>query len=128
MHFKSKAARREARYPLNPLFFYFFTLSKSLLSSALIRPAFVADTLRHTVLEVTVAQPLPHRVARLVPSDPRNLFPESLQSCTSKTATASGLQVTLLPYVRPMALKYPAARQNLQNKFGNFAPVKIQQP
>lgn len=83
-----------------------------MLSSALIRSTFVADTLRHTVLEVTVAQPVPHRVARLVPPDPRNIFPRPLRSCTSKTATASGLQVTLLPYVRPMALKYPTCKAN----------------
>lgn len=78
-----------------------------MITSALIRPSFLADTLRHSVLEVTVARPVPHRVARLVPSGPRSILPPPLQPFSQITATSRGIQVSTLPYIRPMAVKYP---------------------
>ena len=84
--------------------FHLFTF---MITSVLIRPAFVADTLRRSVLEVTVARPVPHRVVRLVPSEPRNLFPDALQPYTSKVSTARGIQITIPAYIRPIALEYP---------------------
>lgn len=78
-----------------------------MITSALIRTSFVASTLRHSVLEVTLARPVPHRVVRLVPSEPRNLFPDALQPYTSKVSTTRGIQITIPAYIRPIALEYP---------------------
>lgn len=78
-----------------------------MITSALIRPAFVADTLRRNVLEVTVARPVPHRVCRLVTSAPLAPLPESLKPYAQRVATARGLQVAIPSYIRPMAVKYP---------------------
>lgn len=86
-----------------------------MITSALIRPSFVADTLRHHVIEVSVARPIPLRVCRLVPSSSRfgegqsaaSILPTSLQPLSQTVNTSRGLHVSLLPYVRPMAVKYP---------------------
>ena len=74
-----------------------------MITSALIRPFFVADTLRHPVIETTLARPVPHRVCRLVPSEPLAPLPKSLKPYSKTT----GIKVALLSYVRPMAVKYP---------------------
>jgi len=50
-----------------------------MITTALIRPAFVADTLRHSVIECTYKAYVPHRVCRLVPADPRHLLADELQ-------------------------------------------------
>lgn len=78
-----------------------------MITSALIRPFFVADTLRHPVIETTLARPVPHRVCSLVPSEPLAPLPKSLKPYSKTTATTSGIKVALLSYVRPMAVKYP---------------------
>ena len=72
-----------------------------MITTALIRPAFVADTLRHSVAYV------PHRVCRLVPADPRHLLADELQPYLQIVSTAKGMQVGMRPYVRPMVVKYP---------------------
>lgn len=50
-----------------------------MITQAFIRPAFVADTLRHSVLECTYKSHVLHRVCRLVPADPRHLLADELQ-------------------------------------------------
>ncbi|MBF0960846.1 MAG: hypothetical protein HXK20_01895, partial [Alloprevotella tannerae] len=45
-----------------------------MITTTLICPAFVADTLRHSVLECTYKTYVPHRVCRFVPADPRHLL------------------------------------------------------
>lgn len=78
-----------------------------MITTALIRPAFVADTLRHSVLECTYKTYVPHRVCRLVPADPRHLLADELQPYLQLVSTAKGMQVGMRPYVRPMVVKYP---------------------
>lgn len=91
--------------PLLP--FYPFTFF--MITSALIRPSFLADTLRQQVIEVTIAHPVPHLVCRVVPSEhPRQILPPSLQPFSHTVSTAQGRQVSLLSYIRPMAVKYPS--------------------
>ena len=78
-----------------------------MITSALIRPFFIADTLRRPVIETTLARPGPHRVCRLIPSEPLVPLPKSLKHYSKTTATTSGIKVALLSYVRPLAVKYP---------------------
>ncbi|MGP1481379.1 MAG: hypothetical protein ACTTJL_06760 [Hoylesella enoeca] len=87
-----------------------------MITAALIRPDFVADTLRHDVIEITLARPVPHRVTRLVPADtPLTPLPTALQPFARRTATAKGIRVALQPGVRPMALKYPETARSPKN-------------
>lgn len=78
-----------------------------MITTALIRPAFVADTLRHSVIECTYKSHVPHRVCRLVSADPRHLLADELQPYLRLVSTAKGMQVSMRPYVRPMVVKYP---------------------
>nr|DAK77700.1 MAG TPA: hypothetical protein [Caudoviricetes sp.] len=50
-----------------------------MITTALICPAFVADTLRHSVIECTYKAYVPHRACRLVSADPRHLLADELQ-------------------------------------------------
>lgn len=86
-----------------------------MITSALIRPSFVADTLRHTVIEITTARPIPHKVVRLVPSPAFEhgrhgaaIISPALRPYTHTVATAQGLLAAVLPYLNPMPLKYPS--------------------
>ena len=78
-----------------------------MITTALIRPAFVADTLRHSVIECTYKSHVPHRVCRLVSAAPRHLLADELQPYLRLVSTAKGMQVSMRPYVRPMVVKYP---------------------
>ena len=78
-----------------------------MITSALIRPFFIADTLRRPVIETTLARPVPHRVCRLIPSEPLVPLPKSLKHYSKTTATTSGIKVALLSYARPLAVTYP---------------------
>ena len=78
-----------------------------MITAALIRHDFVADTLRRNLVEITTARPVPHRVCRLLDSKPFEPLPETLKPFAKQTVTAHGLQVALLSGLQPMAIKYP---------------------
>lgn len=84
-----------------------------MITSTLIRPSFLADTLRQQVIEVTTARPIPHLVCRVVPPEhPRLLLPPVLQPFSHTVSTAQGIQTGIQPYIRPMAVKYPSTESD----------------